>query len=285
MVFVSYQYNHSPLNFNPAAVEAVQQSEYADQYQQLEKQHLALEKDKKMAQERFSAVLDVKDYELIVAAKKQIQDINKKEIKSRQDAKALIQKVDEDLETNDKDYVFIHFILNKIPTGLMGLLLAVIFSAAMSSTASELNALGTITTIDLFRRRQKKEHDEKYYLNATRWFTFGWGIIAILFANFASLLDNLIQLVNIIGSIFYGNVLGIFLIAFFIKFIRGNAVFISAIVTQIAIILIYYFAIHRYDAGDEKLGYLWLNFIGCAMVIIIAIILEILNRTTNAIKK
>ncbi|QLE02675.1 sodium:solute symporter [Galbibacter sp. BG1] len=283
MVFVFYQYNHSPLNFNPAAVEAIEQSTYADEYKVLEKQHLELEKEKKMAQERYSAVLDVKDYELIVEAKKQIQNINKREIKSREEAKELIQKVDDDLETNDKDYVFIHFILNNIPTGLMGLLLAVIFSAAMSSTASELNALGTITTIDLFRRNQKEEQTDKYFLNATKWFTLAWGIIAILFANFASLLDNLIQLVNIIGSIFYGNVLGIFLIAFFIKFIRGNAVFTSAIITQIAVILIYYFAIHRYDTGDEKLGYLWLNFIGCALVIFLSLIFEILNRTRNAI--
>ncbi|MDG3581862.1 sodium:solute symporter [Galbibacter pacificus] len=285
MVFVFYQYNHSPLNFNPVAVEAVEQSVYADEYHELEREHKALEKDKKMAQEHFSAVLDVKDYHLIVSAKKQIQEINKKERESREEARALIQKVDKDLETNDKDYVFIHFILNNIPTGLMGLLFAVIFSAAMSSTASELNALGTITTIDLFRRRQKKERTEKYYLSASRWFTLAWGIIAILFANFASLLDNLIQLVNIIGSIFYGNVLGIFFIAFFIKFIRGNAVFISAIITQIAVILIYYFAIHRYAPGQEKLGYLWLNFIGCAMVIAIAIIFEAINRTTNVIKK
>ncbi|MCX2679326.1 sodium:solute symporter [Galbibacter sp. EGI 63066] len=285
MVFVFYQYNHSPLNFNPSAVEAVEQSEYAEEYHQLEIQHLALEKQKKMAQEHFSAVLDVKDYNLIMAAKRNIKDINIKERERRKEVSALIEKVDEDLETNDKDYVFIHFILNNIPTGLMGLLLAVIFSAAMSSTASELNALGTITTIDLFRRAKKEERNDKYYLNATRWFTLGWGIIAILFANFASLLDNLIQLVNIIGSIFYGNVLGIFLIAFFIKFIRGNAVFLSAIITQFIVILIYYFAIYRYGDGNEKLGYLWLNFIGCAMVILIAIIFETINRTTNAIKR
>ncbi|MEL4308921.1 sodium:solute symporter family transporter [Joostella sp. CR20] len=285
MVFVYYQYNHSPLNFNPAAVEAVEQSDYAEAYKSLEESHLQLEKEKKIAQDRYSAALDVKDYELIMSAKKNIQNINQQEIKSRQEAKKLIQKVDEDLETNDKDYVFIHFILNNIPTGLMGLLLAVIFSAAMSSTASELNALGTITTIDIFRRKQKTTRDEKYYLKASQWFTFAWGIIAILFANFASLLDNLIQLVNIIGSIFYGNVLGIFLIAFFIKFIRGNAVFISAIITQIAVILIYYFAIHQYEAGNEKLGYLWLNFIGCALVICIALLIELINRTPHALKK
>lgn len=285
MVFVFYQYNHSPLNFNPAAVEAVVNSEYAEEYQQMEKNHLILEKEKKIAQERFSAMLDVKDYDLIMSAKNKIHDINVEERKSREQARALIQKVDQDLETNDKDYVFIHFILNNIPTGLIGLLLAVIFSAAMSSTASELNALGTITTIDLFKRQQKKNHSERYYLNATRWFTLSWGIIAIIFANFATLLDNLIQLVNIIGSIFYGNVLGIFLIAFFIKFIRGNAVFFAAIITQILVILIYYFAIYQYDTGEEKLGYMWLNFIGCALIILLALIFEIINRSTHAIKK
>lgn len=285
MVFVFYQYNHSPLNFNPAAVTAVVNSEYAEEYQQMEKKHLILEKEKKIAQERFSAMLDVKDYDLIMSAKNKIHDINVEERKSREQARALIQKVDQDLETNDKDYVFIHFILNNIPTGLIGLLLAVIFSAAMSSTASELNALGTITTIDLFKRQQKKNHSERYYLNATRWFTLSWGIIAIIFANFATLLDNLIQLVNIIGSIFYGNVLGIFLIAFFIKFIRGNAVFFAAITTQILVILIYYFAIYQYDTGEEKLGYMWLNFIGCALIILLALIFEIINRSTHAIKK
>ncbi|WP_417362173.1 sodium:solute symporter [Galbibacter sp.] len=285
MVFVFYQYNHSPLNFNPAAVEAVQNSEYALQFQTMEKNHLVLEKEKKIAQERFSAMLDMKDYALIMSAKNKIHDINVEERQNRKDARELIQKVDEDLETNDKDYVFIHFILNNIPTGLIGLLLAVIFSAAMSSTASELNALGTITTMDLFKRQQKEPHSQRYYLNATRWFTLAWGIIAIFFASFATLLDNLIQLVNIIGSIFYGNVLGIFLIAFFIKFIRGNAVFVAAIITQILVILTYYFAIYQYDTGEEKLGYMWLNFIGCALVIILALLFELINRSANVIKK
>lgn len=285
MVFVFYQYNHSPLNFNPAAVQAVQNSEYAQQYQTMEKEHLILEKEKKIAQERFSAMLDMKDYALIMSAKNSIHDINIEERQNREQARALIQQVDKDLETNDKDYVFIHFILNNLPTGLIGLLLAVIFSAAMSSTSSELNALGTITTMDLFKRQQKKQHNERYYLNATKWFTLAWGIIAICFANFATLLDNLIQLVNIIGSIFYGNVLGIFLIAFFIKFIRGNAVFIAAIITQILVILLYYFAIYQYDTGEEKLGYMWLNFIGCALVILLALLFEIINRSAHVIKK
>ena len=284
MVFVFYQYHHSPLNFNPAAEAVIATSDYKEAYENLEQEHLALESKKKIAQEHYSAVLDIKDYEMIVSAKNRIQAINTAERANREKARALISKADPNVETNDKDYVFIHFILNNIPTGLIGLLLAVIFSAAMSSTASELNALGTISTMDFYKRFTKKEHDQLHYLRASRWLTFLWGIIAILFANFASLIDNLIQLVNIIGSIFYGNVLGIFLIAFFIKFIRGNAVFLAGVVTQIAVIAIYYFAIHIHDSGSEKLGYLWLNFIGCALVILLSLVFEALGRSGKALK-
>ncbi|XLS30512.1 sodium:solute symporter [Flavobacteriaceae bacterium M23B6Z8] len=273
MVFVFYQYNHSPLNFNPAANEAVLNSEYASEYIQLQEDHLELEIKKKIAQDRFSQALDVREYDPIVSAKQQIMAINKEERINRERAKELIEKADSSVETNDKDYVFIHFILNQLPKGLIGLLLAVILSAAMSSTASELNALGTITTMDLYKRNLKTEKSEKQLLNASKWFTLAWGIIAILFANFGSLIDNLIQLVNIIGSIFYGNVLGVFLIAFFIKFIRGNAVFWAAVITQVVIFFIYYQFIYK----EELIGYLWLNFIGCAMVILISLVLQAFN--------
>ena len=174
------------------------------------------------------------------------------------------------IETNDKDYVFIHFILNNLPMGLVGLLLAVILSAAMSSTASELNALGTITALDLFKRNNKGDFSEKYYVNATKVFTLIWGIIAIIIACTAYLFDNLIQLVNIIGSIFYGNVLGIFLIAFFFKFVKGNAVFIGAIITQIIVII---------GWSQDWMSYLWLNAFGCLLVIILAILFEIFDQT------
>lgn len=284
MVFVFYQYQHSPLNFNPAAITAIENSEYKNEYQLLEERHRKLESKKKIAQEHYSAVLDVKDYEMIVSAKNRIQAINEAERANREEARTLINKADPSIETNDKDYVFIHFILDNIPTGLIGLLLAVIFSAAMSSTASELNALGTITTMDLYKRNQKKDHEPSHYLKASRWFTLLWGIIAILFASFASLVDNLIQLVNIIGSIFYGNVLGMFLIAFFIRYIGRHAVFSAGVITQIAVIGIYYFAIHIHDAGSEKLGYLWLNFIGCALVILLSLIFESIHRSGKMIR-
>ncbi len=278
MVFVFYQYNPAPLNFNPSATNTVLNSEYAEDYKLLQAGQISLEAKKKIAQNQFSAALELKEYAAITKAKQQIININKKDSTNRVIAKALIKQADANAETNDKDYVFIHFILNNLPMGLVGLLLAVILSAAMSSTASELNALGTITALDLYKRNKKGTFSENHYVLASKAFTLLWGIIAILIAFVANLSDSLIELVNIIGSIFYGNVLGIFLLAFFFKFVKGNAVFFAAILTQVLVCIVYYNLIHIYSSGEEKLGYLWLNFIGAALVIVIALIFEGLDR-------
>ncbi len=258
-VFVFYQFNASPLNFNPAATEAVKNSAFAEEYQQLENQHQKIEEEKKIAQFQFAK--DTNDKTI----KKQIKDLNAAEKVNRENAKELILKADSNVETNDKDYVFIHFILNNLPRGLIGLLLAVIISAAMSSTASELNALASTTVMDLYKRNVKVEKSPKHFVVMSKWFTLMWGIIAIMVASIANLFDNLIQLVNIIGSIFYGNILGIFLLAFFIKMVKGNAVFIAALITQIIIIVVWY---------SDILPYLWLNLLGCALVMAIAFIIQ-----------
>lgn len=281
MVFVFYQYNPSPLNFNPAATQTVMESEFAEDYKLLQEGQVALEAEKRIAQNNFSAALEIKEYAAVKEAKSQIIKINRKDSTNRVIAKTLIKKADDAAETNDKDYVFIHFILHNLPKGLIGLLLAVILSAAMSSTASELNALGTITALDLYKRNHIKEETDAHYVKASKWFTFAWGIVAIAIANVANLFDNLIQLVNIIGSIFYGNVLGIFLLAFFFKFVKGNAVFFAAVLTQVFVCVIYYNLIHIYPSGEEKLGYLWLNFIGAALVIFFAFIFEAFDRMLN----
>ncbi len=269
MVFVFYQYNPSPLNFNPAATKAVMKSPYAQDYGLLQENHKKLELEKIMAQNEFSTALDIKEYTATIQAKQHIIDINKKDRNNRDAAKALIQKASNGVESNDKDYVFIHFILNYLPKGLIGLLLAVILSAAMSSTASELNALGTITALDLYKRNRKGTFSPKHYVNVSKIFTLVWGIFAIMIANVANLFDNLIQLVNIIGSIFYGNVLGIFLIAFFFKFIKGNAVFVAAIITQAIVVFVWY---------ADLMSYLWLNALGCVVVIFVAFMLEAFDR-------
>ena len=197
-----------------------------------------------------------------------------KEKDLREQAREIIGKVDSKAEKNDKDYVFIHFILNYLPQGMIGLLLAVILSAAMSSSASGLNALASTTAIDIYKRNVKGEKSEKHFVNATRFFTLLWGIIAILFACVGTLFENLIQLVNIVGSIFYGTVLGIFLVGFYIKYVKAEAMFWSALITQTIVLVIYYFAIYVYPTGEEKLGYLWLNFIGAILAILLSILLE-----------
>jgi SSS family solute:Na+ symporter len=260
MVFVFYQFNPSPLNFNPGANEEVLKSKYVEEYQQLEAEHVTIENTKKVIfRDGFQ-----------VADKEEIQDLNARDLEIKEAAKEIIDKISNEndlkkIESNDKDYVFIHFILNNLPRGLIGLLLAVILSAAMSSTASELNALASTTAMDLYKRNIKNEKSEAHYVKASKWFTLAWGILAISVACIANLFDNLIQLVNIIGSIFYGNVLGIFLLAFFIKFVKGNAVFIAALITQVLIIGVFIL---------DWLPYLWLNLLGCALVMGIAILLQ-----------
>ncbi|MGK0411877.1 MAG: SSS family solute:Na+ symporter [Polaribacter sp.] len=263
MVFVFYQFNPAPLNFNPGANEEVANSKYVEEYKALEQEHINIENSKK------AIFLDGFQIE----EKQQIQDLNAKDLAIKEKSKIIIDKIDEEnllekIESNDKDYVFIHFILNNLPRGLIGLLLAVILSAAMSSTASELNALASTTAMDLYKRNLKEEKSEKHFVKASKWFTLVWGIIAISVACIADLFDNLIQLVNIIGSIFYGNVLGIFLLAFFFKKVNGNAVFKAAVITQILICAIYYFGIYKLESQDLEpiISYLWLNFIGCILV-------------------
>jgi Na+/proline symporter len=272
MVFVFFQFNSVPLNFNPNNKIIVENSPFKQEYHLLENQLEALAEDKKVVNLLYIDQLN-QDYDNPILRKEMIA-LSYKEKDLRDRAKEVILKADKNSETNDKDYVFFHFILNYLPKGLIGLLLAVIISAAMSSTASGLNALASTTTIDIYKRNLKEEKTEKHYLNASKFFTLFWGIIAILFACIGTLFENLIQLVNIIGSVFYGTVLGIFLVGFYSKKIQSDAIFYSAVFTQITIFMIYYFAIYIYPSGEEKLGYLWLNFIGATLTIVIAWLLQ-----------
>jgi Na+/proline symporter len=272
MVFVFFQFNPVPLNFNPNNKIIVEKSKYKGEYHVLEKKLEALSEDKKVINLLYIDQLN-QDYDNPIL-RKELVALSSKEKDLRDHARELIQKADDHSETNDKDYVFFHFILNYLPKGLIGLLLAVIISAAMSSTASGLNALASTTAIDIYKRNIKEEKTEKHYVNVTKFFTLFWGIIAILFASIGTLFENLIQLVNIVGSIFYGTVLGIFLVGFYIKFVQAKAIFYSAVISQITIFIIYYFAIYIYPSGEEKLGYLWLNFIGAMLTIVLSMIMQ-----------
>ena len=266
MVFVFYQFNEAPLNFNPDATKTVLNSEYADEYKALQQEQLQIFNDKQKIISSFIESNNENAANYIALANEASDDL-------RDEAKVLIEKAaiaqQIKVEKNDKDYVFISFILNNLPRGLIGLLLAVILSAAMSSTASELNALASTTTIDLYKRNTSEKSEEDM-VKASKWFTLCWGILAIGIACVANLAENLIQLVNIIGSIFYGNVLGIFLLAFFVKAVKGNAVFVAALITQVLVIAL--FLLDKYEMIN--LPFLWLNFVGCLIVMVIAVTIQ-----------
>lgn len=263
LVFVFFQFNDAPLHFNPTNVEKVKASEQKVAYENLEQKLVQLNTDKKIVNRIYIEQLKHNEYDNPIL-KKQMVALSLKEKDLREEAKTVIAKVDGKTETNDKDYVFLYFILNYLPKGILGLLLAVIFSAAMSSSASGLNSLAATSAIDIYKRNVNAKSD-KHYVYATQYFTIFWGIVAIGFACISSLFENLIQLVNIIGSIFYGTVLGIFLIGFYINYIKGKAVFIGACISQLAIFYIFYLDI---------VGYLWLNFIGALLTIGLSLVLQ-----------
>jgi solute:Na+ symporter, SSS family len=266
MVFVFYQFNQPPLFFNEAAKDKVYATEFAPELEALEEQHTTLFNQKQEAVHGLVAALRTDDETAIAAAQAEVQGITEAAKGVRTEVKSLIAKATPDAETKDTDYVFISFVMKYLPTGLVGLLLAVIFSAAMSSTASELNALASTTVIDIYKRSVKKEKDNFHYLRASRVFTAAWGTLAIIFATYASLLDNLIQAVNIIGSIFYGTILGIFLVAFYVKFIKGHAVFIAALLAEAVVLYCHFYT---------DIAFLWFNVIGCVAVLVFGAIIQL----------
>ena len=264
MVFVFYQFEKSPIIFNKSAEEVIEQSEYRE-----EMTHIREEYDENFLTKRDNiheliTALDADDASQVSLSKEAIERALEKEKDLREQAKALALQVDEDVEVNDKDYVFITFITDYLPVGLVGLLFAVIFSAAMSSTSSELNALASTTTVDLYRRCFNKDGSDEEYVRYSKIFTLIWGILAILFAMSANLFENLIQAVNILGSLFYGTILGVFLVAFYLKKIGSNAVFYAVILSE-AIVIALHIANER---GIVEIGYLWYNVVGCLLVIL-----------------
>src|SRR5699024_4683051 len=182
MVFVFYQFNQAPLNFNPAAQEAVLNSVNAEEYKELMQANELLQEEKQETAIRFGKSLNNTSISEDKVYSDKMRELDAAEILNRERAKELIKASGDKVETNDKDYVFIHFILNNLPRGLIGLLLAVILSAAMSSTASELNSLASTTVVDLYKRNQTEERPDEHYVTASKWFTFGWGMVALLVA-------------------------------------------------------------------------------------------------------
>jgi SSS family transporter len=261
MVFVFYQFERPPLFFHEATRERVAATEHAGEWAALEAAHDQTFAAKRAAVQGFLAARDTGDDGAQSAARAELRTLHQRAGELRAEGRRVIAVALPGAETKDTDYVFLGFVLGYLPAGLVGLLVAVILTAAMSSTAGELSALGTTTTMDLWRRSFRPDATDRQTLVASKLFTVGWGFLAIAFATFASLIDNLIQAVNILGSLFYGTVLGIFLAAFFLKRTTGAAVFWSALAAE-AVVLALFFA--------TDVGFLWYNVVGCGGVLLLS---------------
>jgi Na+/proline symporter len=255
MVFVFFLFNKSPVFFNPLVLEELRNSPAADSLARIETSYSNIFENKK------NLALQ-KDIDQVAFGKLQAEEKN-----LRNEVKSLIKTHLPNKENNDKDYVFINFVLTHLPKGVIGLLLAMILCAAMSSTSSEISALASSSIMDLYKPNVQAKKNDNHYLLATKIMTLIWGLLAIGFACFASLFENLIQFVNIIGSLFYGTMLGIFLVGFILKKVGANAVFYAALIAELAVILIY---------KNLEIGYLWLNLIGATLVILFSLIFRYL---------
>jgi Na+/proline symporter len=254
--------------------------QYKQALTDLQTKQTAIFETKKIEVDKLIAASRAKNTEGVETAKFKIKDLIKEDRTLRDSVNKLVKQVNPKAETNDRDYVFITFIIHNLPIGIVGLLLAVIFSAAMSAKSSEINSLATTSVIDIYKRQMRQNETDKHYMRVSQWLTAVWGLLAMLFAMFASLFENLIEAINIIGSLFYGSVLGIFMVAFFMRKIGAKAVFWAGVVGELAVIGI--FLIDRYDITFSlfnhvfaiKIAYLWLNLIGCVLVMLFAILFQ-----------
>jgi len=265
LVFVFYQFTAPPLLFNDSLRTRVQATGQAEELAGIESRWEQLQASKRTEVERYLAAREAGDGAAAASVRERLRDTAKEANTLRKDAKAVVSRALPGAETKDSDYIFIRFVRDWLPSGLFGLLISVILAAAMSSIASELTALGTTTTVDFYRRMLRRDASERQVLVASRAFTILWGLVAVAFASFASLLDNLIQAVNIIGSIFYGTVLGLFLVAFFFRFVRGHAVFIAAVISQSTVVMLWLLS---------DIGFLWYNVIGCGLVVALGLVIQ-----------
>ena len=278
MVFVFYQFVQPPIFFNRVQLEEAKQSEYGAQITTLEEEYTSVFEKKRAILSDLSIAARHGDTLNEMVFQTQALAWESIEKTKREEVKEIIKKINPEAETNDKDYIFMTYVMDHLPQGLVGLLFAVMFCAAMSSTASELNALGSTTTIDLYKRKFKDKFTDKHYFNSTKLFTLGWGVLAIIFATYASLFENLIQAVNLLGSLFYGTILGIFVVAFYVKFVKGNAVFWAAVAAELCVVYIHVVNENGTAVSWLKMGYLWYNVVGCLLVVLFGIILQGINN-------
>lgn len=270
LVFTFYQFHQAPIFFNKVEINRIENSNYKQEYQQLENAYHLAHEEKLVEVNALVEAVHSNNESAIDAARIKVQEADKKSSSIRKEVTALMTKNNPKADVNDTNFIFLTFVTEQLPIGIIGLLIAIIFLAAMGSTASGLNSLASTTIVDFYKRIFKKEESDKTYLSASRWATVLWGVFCIITALYASKLGNLIEAVNILGSLFYGTILGVFLVAFYMKKINGTAVFYAAILAELFIV---------YAWIVDLTAFLWLNVIGCLLVMAFAFLIQIfLNK-------
>jgi Na+/proline symporter len=246
-------------------VERVKGSAYSSMYSELEAQYGVAHGEKQVLVKALVPALHAKDDAAVDRLRVQLRAADARTTFIRDSATRLMEKNYAKADKNDTNYVFLSFVTRYLPVGMVGLLIAIIFLAAMGSTASGLNSLASTTIVDVYKRFVRKEGSERIYLSASRWATVGWGVFCVIIALYARRLGNLIEAVNILGSLFYGTILGIFLVAFYLKRVDGHAVFIAAIIAEVLVVITWLL---------DFMAFLWLNVVGCLLVVILALMIQ-----------
>lgn len=267
LVFAYYQFHTPPLFFNNVEVHKIENSIYKGEYDAIMSKHEDIGQQKAIIVQELANAVKKDNQAAVDISRTALQEKNLADKALRKELEVLLKKNNPDAELNDNNYIFLSFVTSTFPKGLIGLLIAIIFLASMGATASAINSLSSTTVVDIYKRFIHKKGSEANYLNASRLFTLFWGIITLLVALYASQLGNLLEAVNILGSLFYGTILGIFLVAFYFKYIGGRAVFWAAVVTEGIV-----FTVWKADI----MAYLWLNLLGCICVIAIGYLLQFL---------
>ena len=265
MVFVFFQFVTPPLFFNPVEEEKVKAGNYASEYQLIEDQYSEIHKEKQLELKELLSSIQSDDKQAISSQTEKIVDKQNQADELRKSAIEIIKKSDPTADSNDTNYIFLTFIINFLPIGFVGLLIAAILSASMSSTSAELNALASTTVIDIYKRLIKKNADDQHYVNISKIATVFWGTYAILFAVLAKELGSLIEAVNILGSLVYGTILGIFLTAFYLRKISGTPTFLAGLFAETLVLYCYFFT---------DIPFLWYNVIGCLTVVVVSYLLN-----------
>jgi Na+/proline symporter len=274
MMFVFYQFYPTPMFFNEREVQLMEQSPQGDSYRALAARYDSLDEAKASAWLTWAEARDM-DPSLSAQAQVTAQGLSAQQDSLREAGIALMQQRDPEANLKDQDRVFLTFVLAHLPTGLVGLLMAVIFSAAMSSTAAELNALASTTMVDIYQRMIRPDGSDQHNLIVSRGLTLGWGLLAIVFAITAGRFENLIEYVNILGSLFYGTILGLFVVAFFFPAIGGTATFVGAIVAEFVVAACFFLPLLAPERFEWlSIGYLWFNLIGAGLVVLVAALVQ-----------